>query len=295
MVEPILECFLELPKKFPQGGVIVDATFGGGGHTRKILEALPENFKVLGLDKDINAVKNGEIHLKSFIDSGRLKIHHLSFGKFSKEIFKSLFPERSFVGLLADLGFSSDQLENGERGISFLREGPLDMRLDTSTGKTAYELLHEMTESEIADMIFHYGEDKFARKIASTLFTAIKTKNLPQSTLAFANLIERAVPPKFRHARIHAATRTFQALRIYVNDELEELDALLSHVILNIEKQGRVAIISFHSLEDRKVKQTFKGNDIWNSLTKKPIEATEEELSQNPRSRSAKLRLAEKC
>jgi 16S rRNA (cytosine1402-N4)-methyltransferase len=294
LVEPILEHFLALKESFPTGGVIVDGTFGGGGHTRRILETLPENFLVLGLDRDLGAVENGKINLASFIQSGRLRIHHGSFGEFSSDNLKSYFPEKPFIGLLADLGFSSDQLEDGNRGISFLRDGPLDMRLDRSKGKTAYATLHELTETEMADMIFHYGEDKFARRIAGGIFQAVRMGNLPDSTLAFAALIEQTVPPKFRHGRIHAATRTFQALRIYVNDELEQLEALLNRVILEVQPKGRVAIISFHSLEDRQVKLRFKERESWFALTKKPLEADEEELKRNPRSRSAKLRIAER-
>ena len=291
---PILDAFAGLAEKFPEGGVILDATFGGGGHTRLLLEGLPTPFRVLGMDRDFDAATKGRAFLAAYVANDRLRVHHAPFSSFTPELLANQFPGLPLIGVLADLGFSSDQLEDGGRGISFLREGPLDMRLDRTTGVTAFEALHRFTESEIADLIFHYGEDPFSRRIATRIFQAARSKTLTDSTLALAALIEGAVPPKFRHGRIHAATRTFQALRIYVNDEIEELDALLNRVILNVVPGGRAAIISFHSLEDRRVKLRFREKDEWTALTKKPLEADGEELRQNPRSRSAKLRIAER-
>jgi 16S rRNA (cytosine1402-N4)-methyltransferase len=201
---------------------------------------------------------------------------------------------RPVLGLMADLGFSSDQMDDPSRGLSFQGSGPLDMRLDTSQGQTLKDYLHQVTEAELADVIQEYGEERFARRIAGAIIQARRDKNLPQSTQDLSNLIVRAIPPGARHGRIHAATRTFQALRISVNQEMEELDCLLKDVILSLGIGGRVAILSFHSLEDRKVKQAFRGMPQFEPLTKKPIEASEDEVAANPRSRSAKLRIAER-
>ena len=196
---------------------------------------------------------------------------------------------------MADLGFSSDQLEDAGRGLSFSREGPLDMRLDPARGQSAREYLARAGEKELADAIFELGEERFSRKIAAAIVRARQEARLPSTTTELAELVARAVPPAARHGRIHAATRTFQALRILVNGELEELDCLLNRVILGVRPGGRVAILSFHSLEDRKVKLAFKDREgPFKPLTKKPIEADEAEISRNPRSRSAKLRIAER-
>ena len=201
---------------------------------------------------------------------------------------------RPVLGLMADLGFSSDQLEDASRGLSFMREGPLDMRLDPSRGISARGFLAQASETEIADTLWELGEERFSRRIARLVVEWRQKGQLPETTSGLSELVLRAMPGHARHGRIHAATRTFQALRIRVNDELEELDSLLSHVILEVRAGGRVAILSFHSLEDRKVKLAFRNHDGFHALSKKPLEADEQEVLDNPRARSAKLRIAER-
>jgi len=245
---------------------------------------------VVAFDQDEGAIERGHERFKAEIAEGRLELVHSRFAEAD-----GWLKDRQVAGLMADLGFSSDQIEDADRGLSFLREGPLDMRLDPSRGRSAREYLQTVTEKDLADAIFELGEERFSRRIAAAILTARREGQLPKTTTAFAELVTRAVPPPARHGRIHAATRTFQALRILVNEELEELDRLLNHVILCVRPGGRVAILSFHSLEDRKVKLAFRDRDgAFLPLTKKPQEADDEELRRNPRSRSAKLRIAER-
>ena len=274
---------------------LVDCTFGCGGHTGALVSALagldtPIRHGVIAFDQDENAIERGRVRFKKETEEGRLRLVHRPFSEAADEL-----EGRKVFGLLADLGFSSDQLEDPTRGLSFMREGPLDMRLDPRRGESAYNFLAHATEKEIADVLFELGEERLSRMIASSIVRTRSEKKLPDTTTAFADLVSRCFPPAARHGRIHPATRTFQALRIYVNRELEELDTLLKEVVPLVVPGGRVAIISFHSLEDRKVKQLFKDRDgPYRQLTKKPIEADDEELGRNPRSRSAKLRIAER-
>lgn len=300
LVEPILEALLEPFRALPADApphVLVDCTLGGGGHTGAFLAALAADpalsrHKVISLDQDAGAVARGRERFAAEIEEGRLEILHTRFGEAEAALRARGLP---ILGLMADLGFSSDQLEDADRGLSFLREGPLDMRLDPDRGFSAREFLQRSSETEIADAIFELGEERFSRRIASAIVESRREGKLPATTTGLADLVFRAVPPPARHGRIHAATRTFQALRILVNQELEELDCLLDRVTLLVIPGGRVAILSFHSLEDRKVKQRFKDRDgPFHALTKKPQEADEEELRRNPRSRSAKLRTAER-
>lgn len=298
LVEPIVEALIEPFKNLPAGGEphwIVDCTFGGGGHTEAFLQALARDpslsrHKVLGVDRDEQAIQKGHGRFKAEIAQGRLTLIHSAFSQIEPHL-----EGKPVLGLMADLGFSSDQIEDPERGLSFLKEGPLDMRLDPSQGFTARRFLQQSTENEIADLIYEYGEERLSRRIASAIVRSRQEGRLPATTHELAELIVKAVPMSARYGRIHAATRTFQALRIHVNQELEELDCLLKRVILSIKAGGRVAILSFHSLEDRKVKVAFKEKEsAFKALTKKPIEADESESERNPRSRSAKLRIAER-
>jgi 16S rRNA (cytosine1402-N4)-methyltransferase len=184
-------------------------------------------------------------------------------------------------------------MDDPSRGLSFQAEGPLDMRMDPERGISCREYLFRVSEAELEQVLREFGEERFARRIASAIMQSRREKRLPSTTKELAELVVRAIPPAARHGRIHAATRTFQALRIVVNEELNELDCLLNRVILKLKTGGRVAILSFHSLEDRKVKHAFRGKDVpFEPLTKKPIEADEVEVRMNPRSRSAKLRVA---
>jgi 16S rRNA (cytosine1402-N4)-methyltransferase len=298
LVEPILSALLEPLRQLPLDAPphwLVDCTLGGGGHTGAFLEALAkdpalEKHKVLSFDQDGQAIERARERFASELAEGRLEIIHSRFSEAA-----GYLKDRPVLGLMADLGFSSDQLEDAGRGLSFTREGPLDMRLDPSRGFSAREYLQRASEKEIADAIFELADERYSRRIAAAIVDTRRKGGVPLTTTGLAELVFRAVPPPARHGRIHAATRTFQALRIVVNQELEELDCLLNRVILEVRPGGRVAILSFHSLEDRKVKQVFKDREgLFNPLTKKPQEADEEELGRNPRARSAKLRIAER-
>lgn len=292
LLSPIVDALCEPFLKNRKPGWILDCTFGGGGHTSGFLNSLPPESGVIGVDQDEGALLRGKSRFKEEFAAGRLKLLHARFGDLDPETLLPHLEGRPILGILADLGFSSDQLEDPARGISFLRDGPLDMRLNPELGLTAFEFLRTVSERDLANIIFELGEEKHSRRIARFIVEARLRGELPNTTLAFASLVERAIPPPARQGRIHAATRTFQALRIHVNQELQELDHFLESVILNLEAPGRVAVISFHSLEDRKVKQKFRSDSRFEELTRKPIEADEAEIDLNPRSRSAKLRIA---
>jgi 16S rRNA (cytosine1402-N4)-methyltransferase len=297
LVEPIVQALIEpflkvSPEESPAW--IVDFTLGGGGHCGAFLEALSKNpdlrrHRVLAVDQDLQAIERAKLRFQAEISEGRLELAHSRFGE-AKEILQG----RRILGMMADLGFSSDQLEDSERGLSFQSEGPLDMRLDPSRGVSCTEFLETVSQSELETILWEYGEERFSRRIASDIINRRSQGHVPKTTSELVELVVRALPPKARHGRIHAATRTFQALRIALNDELFELDRLLQEVIPLVSPGGRVAILSFHSLEDRRVKHTFKNGDVFKPLTKKPIQADDEEIKNNPRSRSAKLRIAER-
>lgn len=297
LVQPIVEALIEPLTRLPADSAsqwIVDCTLGGGGHTAALLQALasrPElkKHRVLSLDQDVQSVERGRERFQKEILAGSLEILHCRFGE-SAEHLRS----RPVLGLMADLGFSSDQLEDASRGLSFQAKGPLDMRLDPTRGESCKELLQRISEQELEEILREYGEERFAKRIASTIISRRKNGRLPSTTEELVDAVVHGTPSFARHGRIHVATRTFQALRIAVNQELEELDQLLNHVIMEVRPGGRIAILSFHSLEDRRVKVKFKKREIFTNLTKKPIQADEKEMKENPRSRSAKLRIAEK-
>lgn len=294
IVDSLTEPFKALSPDAP-AHACVDCTLGGGGHTSALLEAFRSDpklshHKVIAVDQDPEAIARAKERFRQEIDSGRLILIHSRFSEIEDELPRLGFP---VLGLMADLGFSSDQLEDEERGISFKGDGPLDMRLDPTRGQSAREFLQKVTQGELEKILMELGEERFSRKVAAAIIQARRDRQLPDTTRGLADLVTRAVPPPARHGRIHAATRTFQALRIHVNEELKELDQLLGRVIVSMKPGGRVAILSFHSLEDRRVKLAFKG-ELFEQLTKKPIEADEDEVRTNPRSRSAKLRIAER-
>jgi 16S rRNA (cytosine1402-N4)-methyltransferase len=290
--DPIVDALVEPFLHRAEPAWILDCTFGGGGHTAALLEKLPKQHGVVGVDRDEGALVRGRSRLGAEFAAGRLKLLHARFGDLDPATLAEHLDGRPVLGILADLGFSSDQLEDPARGISFLREGPLDMRLDPSEGESAVEYLRTVSEKNLSDIIYELGEEHHSRRIARFIIEARAKGALPTTTTALASLVERAVPGGGKPSRIHAATRTFQALRIHVNQELRELDHLLEAVILNLAVHGRVAILSFHSLEDRKVKQKFRSDPAFEEFTRKPIEATDAELAENPRARSAKLRIA---
>ncbi len=286
---------VEAFEKHRERAYMIDCTLGGGGHTRGLLEKLPPQHAVISIDQDPEAIARAQTNFQNEIKSGRLHLIHSRFGEITKEDLDAITQGAPILGLMADLGFSSDQLDDPERGLSFLKDGPLDMRLDPTQGVSARDYLYRVSESELVEILQEYGEERFSKRIAATIVAARRADGIPKTTLGLAQMITNAVPPPARHGRIHAATRTFQALRIAVNEELQELDRLLGHVILNVQVGGRVAILSFHSLEDRKVKNAFRSRDgNFEALTKKPIEPDEEEIRLNSRSRSAKLRIAER-
>jgi 16S rRNA (cytosine1402-N4)-methyltransferase len=294
IVQALLEPFHALPPSAP-AHALVDCTLGGGGHTSAFLQAFQSDpklshHKVISIDQDPAAVEAARAKFHKEIADGKLIILHSRFGEASEKLSELGLP---ILGMMADLGFSSDQLEDADRGLSFQWDGPLDMRLDPTRGESAKSFLQKVTIKELEMILSELGEERYSKTVAAAIIQARRDRQLPDTTRELAELITRAVPPPARHLRIHPATRTFQALRIHVNEELKELDRLLGHVIILLKAGGRIAILSFHSLEDRKVKIAFKG-DSFEALTKKPVEADQEEITRNPRSRSAKLRIAQK-
>ena len=277
------------------GGLFVDCTVGFAGHTRALLEAGAD--RVLGFDRDPEALARAAESLAPFQD--RVELIHADFRELAQRL-----DQRGIAaidGLLADLGVSSWQLDAPERGFSFRADGPLDMRMDTSQGATAADLLRDVREEELADRIYGYGEERFSRRIARAIVEARRTEPIV-TTGRLADIVRRAVPRR-GYQRIDPATRTFQALRIWVNRELEGLDTFVRDAAMRLRTGeettgGRMAIISFHSLEDRIVKHTLRELDreqgLLTVLTKRPLEAGEEETDRNPRARSAKLRAAER-
>ncbi|AKT42320.1 16S rRNA methyltransferase [Chondromyces crocatus] len=266
------------------GGVYVDATLGAGGHSEAILQ-MPDTV-VVGIDRDPRALELARVRLAQFGDRF-FGVH----GRFSdlKEHLARLELER-VDGILADVGLSSMQIDDPARGMSFRFEGPLDMRMDPTVGETALDLIDNHTAEDLADLIYHYGEERHSRRIARSIKFA-RERNELATTTDLRRAIVRAVGPG-RHGGIDPATRTFQALRIAVNGELRELASLLEMAPTFLVSSGVLAIISFHSLEDRMVKQAFKERSIWRALTKKPLTASDAEVEGNPRARSAKLRAA---
>jgi 16S rRNA (cytosine1402-N4)-methyltransferase len=288
LLKPITEALLE-PVPLASEGWLLDCTLGGGGHSSSLLAGLAgTSVKLLAIDRDAGAVERARERFSSELAEGRLEVKHAAISEL-----EPILEGRKLLGVMADLGFSSDQIDDPARGLSFQGDGPLDMRLDPSRGWTAREYLAQSNEREIETCLREFGEERFSKRIASAIFLARRQGKLPSTTRELAELVSRAVPPPARHGRIHPATRTFQALRIQVNEELAELEYLLTRVILKTQPGGRVAILSFHSLEDRLVKNAFK-DSAFKPLTKKPLEADEEEVQANPRARSAKLRIAER-
>jgi 16S rRNA (cytosine1402-N4)-methyltransferase len=283
LVKPIVDALAGTPP-----GWILDCTLGGGGHASAVLNALGPGHRIIAIDQDEGAALRGRERFARELASGRMEIHHARMSETGP-----LLEGKVLVGVLADLGFSSDQIDDPTRGLSFQKEGPLDMRLDPSRGQSAKMYLSRVPERELEKILAELGEEKFSRRIASAIILSRREGRLPSTTKELSELVVRAIPPGARHGKIHAATRTFQALRIHVNDEINELEYLLTHVILGIQPGGRAAILSFHSLEDRRVKLAFK-SEGWSPLTKKPIEADDAEIGSNPRARSAKLRIAER-
>ncbi len=270
----------------PREGTYVDVTTGGGGHTEAILEAHPQS-RVVALDRDQTALDAARVRLARFGD--RVTFVKTPFGRVAEAL--QALGIATVAGLCADLGVSSPQLDEAARGMSFRREGPIDMRMDASEGEeTALELIARVSDDELANLIFQYGDERRSRRIARSVKRALGDNQLV-TTLDLRRAIVRAVGP-VRVGGVDPATRTFQALRIAVNRELQEIEELLAAAPGIVEIGGVVSILSFHSLEDRLVKRAFHAKGTWTSLFKKPLVAGEEENASNPRSRSAKLRSA---
>jgi 16S rRNA (cytosine1402-N4)-methyltransferase len=269
------------------GGVIVDGTLGGGGHARAIADRLGPAGRVIGLDQDPQAIAAAQKDLVGHpIEPVQANFCDLP----------EVLAERKIEvvdGILLDLGISSDQLADGTRGFSFTSNGPLDLRFNPMAGEPASRLVNRLSAEHLADLIFHYGEERFSRRIARAIVEARHHEPI-QTSRQLAAIVSRAVPAVARGQRIDPATRTFQALRIAVNDELKSLEIALKRLPDCLKPGGKLAIISFHSLEDRRVKEAFRDDPRLTAVTRKPITPHEAEIARNPRSRSAKLRIAER-
>ena len=298
------ECINALNIK--EDGIYVDCTLGGAGHSSEIVKRLSSDGRLIGFDQDKDALKAAGERLK---DYKNVTYVHSNFYAIY-DVLTDLGID-GVDGILMDLGVSSYQLDNGERGFSYMQDAPLDMRMNRENEFSAYEIVNTYTEEELYRIIKEYGEEKFAKRIASFIVKNREEKNI-ETTLELVEIIKAAIPAKARREGPHPAKRTFQAIRIEVNKELEIISKTILDGVKKLNKGGRMAIITFHSLEDRIVKNTFK--ELANPCTcpsefpvcvcnrkpevklisRKPIEASKEELEFNPRSRSAKLRIIEK-
>lgn len=268
------------------GGYYADLTLGGGGHAAAILDAASPEGRVLGIDRDLAALNAAQLRLSAFGDRARLV--HARFSALSDCLRNNLAIQR-VDGLVADLGVSSPQLDQAERGFSFQHNGPLDMRMDTSSGETARQLLARLPEAELADVIYEFGEERKSRRIARAIKRAVHDGGL-ETTDELRRVVSAACGG--RSGRTDPSTRTFMALRIAVNTELDELGKLLRQLPDVLRPGGVAVLISFHSLEDRLVKRAFRDEHRLEVLTKKPVCAGLDEVERNPRARSAKLRAA---
>jgi len=269
------------------GGVFVDGTLGGGGHATAIAQRIGPTGRVVELDRDPAALEAAQTNLVGL----PIEVVHANFCDLPE-----LLAERNIAavdGILLDLGLSSDQLADVERGFSFASDGPLDLRFDSLSGEPASRLVNRLSAEHLADLIFHFGEERFSRRIARAIVEK-RHQNPIETSAQLAEIVRRAIPAAARQQRIDPATRTFQALRIAVNNELKSLDIALRRLPDCLKPGGRLAIISFHSLEDRPVKEAFRNDPRLRSLDRKPIVPHEAEIARNPRSRSAKLRIAER-
>lgn len=268
------------------GQILVDATVGAGGHARMLAERVMPGGRLIGLDQDSAMLKLAQARLAGL----PVTLIHANFDQL-RDALDELQVDR-VDGVLADLGVCSDQLDDPARGLSFQQSGPLDMRLNPESGEPASALLRRLNERDLADLIWTHGEERFSRRIARKIVEVRRRMPL-ETTDQLADLVRRCVPrPRGHRNVIDPATRTFQALRIAVNDELGALERFLAGLPACLRTGGRAVLISFHSLEDRRVKHAFRNKDVWQVLTPKPVEASEDEVRENPRARSAKLRAA---
>lgn len=285
MVEEVLD-YLN-----PQTGqVIIDCTVGGGGHASKIMSKIKPNGLLIGIDKDMEILQIAKQHISEI--GNIFKLYHADYSEID-EVLRQAGTDK-VNGVLLDLGTSSMQFDQADRGFSFSKEGPLDMRMDRSQGITAKDLIHRLSEQKLEELFSKYGEERWSRRIARAILKEENDTGIT-STRQLATIIERAVPRG--KSKIHPATRVFQALRIAVNKELESLEVFLNKIHNYMTVGARIVVISFHSLEDRIVKNKFSERakqNIFQILTKKPITPGEAEIERNIRCRSAKLRAAER-
>lgn len=277
--EPLGELLAAQP-----GGLLIDCTLGGGGHSALLLAAHP-GLRLIGLDQDPSARRAAAERLAPFGE--RVRIEAANFARYR--------PPGPALAVLADLGVSSPQLDGAERGFSFRADGPLDMRMNPEQGETAAELIERLEENALADLLYAFGEERLSRRIARRIKADLAASGPYSGTAALAYAVAGCYPPKARRGRIHPATRSFQALRIAVNDELGALDRLLQQAPDWLLPGGLFGVISFHSLEDRRVKQAFLGDERLERLSRRAVQADEQEQASNPRSRSARWRLARRC
>ena len=289
------------------GFTYIDCTAGGGGHSLEIAKRLGKGSRLICFDRDKNAIAAATERLHDYLD--RVTFVNDNFSSLG-DVIRDMGID-NLGGVLADLGCSSHQFDVAERGFSYMQDAPLDMRMDTDSPFSAYNVVNEYTENELKRVIYEYGEERFASRIAASIVRHREEKPI-ETTLELSDIIKGAIPAAARDGGPHPAKRTFQAIRIEVNRELDAIKPLISSAISHLVPSGRLAIISFHSLEDRLVKQSFReamkgctcptdfpvcicgGKPKIKDLTKKPILPTDEELQANPRARSAKLRVAEK-
>ncbi len=282
MIDEVLDSLDQYPLISGNKLTAIDATLGGGGHSYQLLKKYPD-LKIIGLDHDPFARKSAFSKLEEF--KSRIEISPSNFANFK--------PKEKVSFVIADLGVNSNQLDNPKRGFSFQKDGPLDMRMNPSFNINAENLIEILSEKDLADLIFKFGNERLSRKISRKIKKDLREKGKYSGTKELAYSIAGCFPPNQRYRKIHPATRTFQALRIAVNKEIEALEKFLEIVPDWLLPGGIISIISFHSIEDRLVKHSFKDDERLKNLTKKPITPNEKEIENNKRSRSAKLRIAQ--
>jgi 16S rRNA (cytosine1402-N4)-methyltransferase len=280
--------------KLAPGQIIVDATLGTGGHSVEILKRITPNGKLIGIDRDESSLAICRQRLGDFKDS--IEFVHANFSDLD-QVMVNLGIEK-IDGIVFDLGISSYQLHDAQRGFSFQEEGPLDMRLDKSSNICAYDLVNQLDENEISQILWNFGQERWHNRIAHLLVQERRNEPIA-TTKQLANLVMRAIPYRYRKSyyRIHPATRTFQAVRIAVNRELDILENAIKKAVDILRKQARICVISFHSLEDRVIKHTFralKADGLIDIITAKPLTPGSSEIEVNPSSRSSKFRVAER-
>lgn len=269
------------------GGVYVDATLGLGGHTGLLLKQQPDLQHIYGFEWDGEAAEIASAHLHA--PSPQVSVVRSSYTNLLQELQNRGVEQVD--GIIADFGVSSLQLDTGDRGFSFRQDGPLDMRMSTQVERTAADLIAQVSEEQLADIFYHYGEERQARRIAR--FIVEKRQEEPiRSTGQLAEIVAYAVPLKYHPKKIHVATKVFQALRIAVNREFENITCLIDAAPALLAEGGRICLISFHSIEDRIIKQALAAHPAFQVMTRKPVQPSGEEIKSNPRSRSAKLRVA---